>query len=75
MVPLSYHPPRALFVGSAITFNKTGGPADITALDTQMESDINDQENSKSDADCVKNVCKILKQILKRIASWHMLIT
>ena len=44
-----HHAVSTLFVRSGITFNKT----DTTVLDTEMENNINDQESSRNDADCV----------------------
>ena len=64
-----HHAVNTLFVGSGITSDKTGGPVYTTVLDTEMEININDQENNKNDVECVENIYKILKQILKEIAS------
>ena len=51
-------------------------PADTAVLDTEMKNNINDQDNSKNDAETVQNNCKISKANPEtKITSWPMFIT
>ena len=48
---------------------RQGGPADTTVLEAEMENNINDQENSKYDADSVLDICKYRNKSWNKMGS------